>query len=69
MREGESMLDERTVEDLIREEAYFIWTIRNKWSIPGTKEGDWIDAENKIKHRLVEDVISNNVKDRIEGGY
>jgi hypothetical protein len=70
MKEGEGMYeDTRTIEELIREEAYFVWKTREKYNIPGTPKGDWIDAERKIQHRLVEDVISKNVKGRLEGGY
>lgn len=66
------MDDSRSIEELIREEAYAIYRVREKRGIPGTKEGDWINAEDKIRHSVVlgaEDIISPKVRKKITGGY
>lgn len=67
------MLDERTIEDLIREEAYFISQTREKFGIgdksPECATRDWLEAEEKIRHAHIkgaEDIISENVKGKLE---
>ena len=55
------------MDDLIREEAYYVWETRMKWQIPGTPEGDWKDAENKIKNRQWDDIISPYTVNRMRG--
>ena len=69
MKEGEEMFE--TIEDLIRKEAYSIYLTRLKYHIPGDKEGvgDWMNAEDKVRHKLVEDVIDDAVRNHMEGGY
>ena len=55
--------NDKTFEDLVREEAYAIWQVRMKYGIPGEAQRDWVEAEDKIRHRNVEDILSNRIKD------
>lgn len=50
-------MDERIREDIIREEAYLIWKVRQKYRLPGTAEGDWVEAERKLRLQEAEDLL------------
>lgn len=64
-KEGEGMMAYIPTEDEIRREAYQIWKVRMKYKVPGTPEGDWIEAERKLQMGITEDVFSNG--NRVKG--
>jgi len=63
------MIMDNPIEEIIREEAYAIYKTREREGIAGTEKGDWLEAERKLRLRLVDDVISLKLKSKLEGGY
>ncbi len=60
-------MDDRTFHELVEIEAYCIYKTRMSWTppIPGDDVSDWLDAERKIRHQQLDDIISPNVVNRI----
>jgi hypothetical protein len=42
-------MEEKTKEQRIRERAYIYYRIRARNGIPGTPEGDWVQAEKEME--------------------
>jgi hypothetical protein len=59
---------EKTFEQLVAEEAYAIWEVKEKYGMYNTPEINWIEAERKIRTKQVDDMLGtslvyNRIKD------
>ena len=52
----------KEITELIREEAYLISKVREKFNLLGTPLGDWIEAEDKFMKNKIDDMFSENLK-------
>ena len=62
-------MTEREIHEAIKLEAYFIWQKTKKWGLPNADDdkANWRDAETKIRTKVLEDIFSKEVRNRMIG--